>query len=120
MGDKSYSGYVIFWCGSILKSVSRCQVTISLSAYEAEMVAIAEGCQEALGVLHLLDFLNGNAEMPIKTIEEFLKANVEELPKVLFVIRTDSESSQKLLQADGFNRRTQHLHLRLNLRSLGR
>ena len=36
---------------------------------------------------------------------------MEELPKVLFVIRTDSESSQKLLQADGFNRRTQHLHL---------
>ena len=110
-GGKSYSGYVIFWCGSMLKSVSRCQVTISLSACEAEMVAIAQGCQETLGVLHLLDFFNGNAEMPIKTIEEFLKANVEELPKSLFVIRTDSESSQKLLQADGFNRRTRHLHL---------
>ena len=110
-GVRSFSGYCVFWCGSLLKAVSRAQTAIALSACEAEMVSLTQGCQETIGILHLVGFLDGYAKPQVRTLQDFLQADVEELPNGLFVVFTDSESGQKLLQGDGFNRRTRHLRL---------
>ena len=64
-GSPSVSGYIVFWRGNMLKSVSRVQQSIALSACEAELVSCAQGCQESLGITHLVGFFEGSQEKPM-------------------------------------------------------
>ena len=95
----------------MLKSVSRCQATISLSACEAETVAIAQGCQGALCVLHLLDFLNGHAEMPKKRLMNFLKQTWKSYLKVFLSSELTAGAARNCCKPAGLTGRTRHLHL---------
>ena len=110
-GTLSVSGYVIFWRGNMVKSVSRVQQSVALSACEAELVSTAQGCQETMGITHLISFLEGSQEKQISSIKDFVNTNVEELPKGAFSIHTDSKSGLGFLSNDGFSRRARHLAL---------
>ena len=112
--DTSISGYCILWRGNLLKAVSRVQQCISLSACEAELVACAQGCQETLGALQMIGFLEGITDKNVTTIRELLDKDVEELPKGMFRIFTDSASGLGFLKSDGFSRRARHLSIAFN------
>lgn len=47
----------------MIKSVPKVEnsASIALSACEAELVATAHGCQETLGILHLIVFFEGQS-----------------------------------------------------------
>lgn len=119
-GTPSVTGYVIFWRGNMIKALSRVQQSVAvsacvaISACEAELVATAHGCQETLGVSQLLSFFKHESESPIRSIDDFLKADTEALPRGIFAIQTDSRSGQGFLQNDGFSRRTRHPALSFN------
>lgn len=111
-GNPSYSGYCLFFKGSLIKCVSRQQVSVALSACEAELVAAAQGSQEALGLLHVINFLSDPDFPIVKNLEEFLKIDIESISdRNVFTILTDSRSGQGFLSNDGYSRRTRHLNL---------
>lgn len=92
--------------------MSRVQTSIALSACEAELIAAAQGCQEAVGLLHVINFLEDPSIGSIRSFEDFLKQDVESISdKNIFTILTDSKSGRGFLANDGFSRRTRHLNL---------
>ena len=114
-GAKSVSGYLITWNGCVLKAVSKQQTTIALSSCEAELVSLAQGSQETIGIMGLIGFIEGIFHATINTFDDFLKSNPDEVAvqdsRLRFKIRTDSLSGTQVMQADGFNRRTRHLNI---------
>ena len=114
-GARSVSGYAIMHHGNLLKAVSKQQSTIALSSCEAELVALALGSQETLGIMSLIGFLEGYFEKEVNTFEDFLRSNPDDYSledgKFLFTAKTDSMSGSQVMQADGFNRRTRHLNI---------
>ena len=77
-------------------------------------MACAQGCQETLGALQMIGFLEGVNDKSVTSIRELLDKDVEELPKGMFRIFTDSVSGLGFLKSDGFSRRTRHLSIAFN------
>lgn len=84
-----------------MKAVSRTQQCISLSACEAELVACAQGCQETLGVIQLINFLEEDQTKLVRNLKDLMETDVEELPRGLFRINTDSASGLGFLKVMG-------------------
>ena len=108
--ETSSSGYCILWRGNLLKAVSRVQQCISLSECEAELVACAQGCQETLGALQMIVFLEGITDKNVTASRELLDKDVEELPKGMFRASLPiPHLALFFFKGDGFSRCTRHL-----------
>jgi hypothetical protein len=92
---KSNTGYVFKYKGSVINWVSRKQQCVTLSSTEAEYVAVANACQEAIWLQNLLtDF----CEPQIKPI----------------VINEDNQSCIKLVNNEKLNSRTKHIDVKVH------
>lgn len=87
---KSNSGYVFKVYGGVISWCCRKQSCVALSSTEAEFIALAEACQEAIWITRLLSDLNVNNNMP-------------------FVIFEDNQSCLKMIEHDKFSNRTKHI-----------
>ncbi|GBP47094.1 Copia protein [Eumeta japonica] len=89
---KSYTGYCFVLSGSAISWESRKQRTVALSSMEAEYMAIAEACKEAIYLRMLLCELTGN----LRTVKLY----------------NDSQSAQKLVANHVCHRKSKHIDIR--------
>ena len=125
-----------FFKGSLVKGFSRVQQAVALSSCESELSALADACQESLGVnkisKHL--FLGIDNDMraihdsffgcnPVFHLASFLfaaKAQADstvsqrvEQPDAIIEMYCDSQAAIRILQASGLQRRSRHVELRV-------
>ena len=101
---KSVSGGVLTFLGSLIKSYSRHQQSISLSACESEMTAIQSICQESLVLSRIVSRILRSFQMK----EAAVTSKV-----VTSDVFTDSESSLKLLKGIDLPRRSRHIEVKV-------
>lgn len=90
---KSNSGYVFMLFGGPISWCCRKQTCVSLSSTEAEYVALAEACQEAVCLIRLLKDFQHNNQLPITMYE-------------------DNQSCLKILETRRFSNRTKHIDVK--------
>jgi len=86
---KSNSGFVFSYLGGTISWASRKQSSVALSSTEAEYMALAEACQEAMWLNQLLIDLNQSS--------------------VSTTIFEDNQSCLKILESERANLRTKHI-----------
>ena len=99
-GRRGISGGVLTFQGCTLKTLSRHQALVSLSSMESELYALQSVSQEMVSMGKML----GRILFSFKELES------SEIPGVL---RTDSESSIKLLKGLDLPRKSRHLEIRI-------
>jgi len=67
---KSNSGYLFKFNGGTISWVCRKQSCVALSSTEAEYIALAEACQEAVWLRNLLEDFNEKQEQPTIIFED--------------------------------------------------
>lgn len=87
---KSKSGHLILFGGGVIHWSSRKQSCVALSSTEAELVALAEGCQELIWMKRLL--------------EEIGEQSTEAI-----IVYEDNQSCIKLVESDRLERKTKHI-----------
>lgn len=92
---KSNSGYLFKFNGGTISWACRKQSCVALSSTEAEYVALAEACQEAVWLQNLL--------------KDFNEEQVQ--PTVIF---EDNQSCIKLVSKDKYSKRTKHISTKYN------
>lgn len=91
---RSYTGYCFVLSGCVISYESRKQRTVALSSTEAEYMALAEACKEAIYLKNLMSELGMcNKNKPLR-------------------IYSDSQSSLKLASNPMFHKRTKHIDVR--------
>lgn len=90
---KSCTGYVFKWFGGAISWVSKRQPTVALSSTEAEYMAIASSCQEAVWCKQLIEELINEPMAPIK-------------------IFCDNRSAVCMSQNNLYSARTKHIDIR--------
>lgn len=101
---KGISGAFIFVLSSLVKGFSRHQTCTSLSSCEAEMFAIQETAQEAMGLLPLV------RKMVTDFFGDFQGFEGRKFPILML---TDSESAKQLLFALDVPRKSRHTEVRI-------
>ena len=99
-GRRGISGGALTFQGCTLKTLSRHQALVSLSSMESELYALQSVSQEMVSMGKML----GRILFSFKELES------SEIPGVL---RTDSESSIKLLKGLDLPRKSRHLEIRI-------
>lgn len=92
---KSNSGYLFKFKGGPISWACRKQSCVALSSTEAEYVALAEACQEAVWLRNIL--------------EEF-----DEIQTQPTIIYEDNQSCIKLVYKDKYSKRTKHISTKYN------
>lgn len=87
---KSNSGFLIKFGGGLVCWGTRKQSCVALSSTEAEFVALAEGCQELLWFLKLLEAIKEEQADPI-------------------VVWEDNQSCIKMIESERIERRSKHI-----------
>ncbi|KXJ69469.1 hypothetical protein RP20_CCG026912 [Aedes albopictus] len=90
---KSKSGHLIMFGGGVIQWSSRKQSCVALSSTEAELVALAEGCQELIWTKRLLEDVGVSSSDPV-------------------VVYEDNQSCIKLVESDRMERKTKHIETR--------
>ena len=101
---KSISGGVLTFLGTLIKSYSRHQQSISLSACESEMTAIQSVCQESLVSSRIVSRILRSFQMGSSAVTSEV---------VTSDVFTDSESSIKLLKGIDLPRRSRHIEVKV-------
>lgn len=91
---KSNSGFVFQWLGATITWASRKQNNVALSSTEAEYVALAEACREALWIRNLMEDLK---QRDFST-----------------TIYEDNQSCLKMVENEGVTQRTKHIATRFH------
>ena len=99
-GRRGISGGVLTFQGCTLKTLSRHQALVSLSSMESELYALQSVSQEMVSMGKMLG----------RILFSFKEIDSSEIPGVL---RTDSESSIKLLKGFDLPRKSRHLEIRI-------
>jgi len=92
---KSNSGYLFKFNGGTISWACRKQSCVTLSSTEAEYIALAEACQEAVWLRNLLEDFNEKQEQPTTIFE-------------------NNQSCIKLVYKDKYNKRTKHVGTKYN------
>lgn len=92
---KSNTGYFFKLNGGAISWCCRKQNLVTLSSTEAEYVALAETCKEAIWIQHIVNFF-------------------EPYNETCLTINTDSQSCIKMVQNDKFSNNTKHIDTRLH------
>lgn len=87
---KSNSGYIFKVFGGAVSWCCRKQSCVALSSTEAEFIALAEACQEAIWIIRLLSDLNEKFTGP-------------------FTMYEDNQSCLKMIESEKFSNRTKHI-----------
>lgn len=90
---KSFTGYVFIMSGGPISWEARKQRTVALSTTEAEYMALAEACKEAIYLRTLINELHL-------------------IPTHSIVIYSDNQSSIKLAHNDTYHSRTKHIDIK--------
>lgn len=92
---KSSSGYLFSFNGATISWACKKQTCVALSSTEAEYVALAEACQEAVWLRNILEDFGEKQEQPTTIFE-------------------DNQSCIKLVHRDKYNKRTKHISTKYN------
>lgn len=126
---RSISGCVTFYRGSVVKGFSRIQQIVATSSCEAELSALADCMQEAIGLSRISQHFFFDTHSQITSLHEGVRHAeaihrlinflfetehiTEERPKVEIECRCDSQAAIRVLSASGLQRRSRHVELRI-------
>jgi hypothetical protein len=92
---RSITGYMVYFCGSLIAWKSKQQGGVTLSSSEAEYYAISDVATELLFVKQILDFLQVKYELPLK-------------------VKVDNQGAIYLANNSTSGSRTKHIDARLH------
>lgn len=90
---KSYTGFYFKFSGTIISYECKKQPTVALSSTEAEYMAIAEACKEAIYLKNLL-------------------SEIEHFCDYVIILYNDNQGAQMLTENPMFHKRTKHIDVR--------
>jgi hypothetical protein len=91
---KSNSGFLFKFCGGLINWTSRKQKIVATSSTEAELIALADCCQEILWILKLLDSIGISLQKPL-------------------IVNEDNQSCIKMIESGKIDRKSKHIETKL-------